>query len=322
LFTLAFLIVIAPQLLVNIRDTGQPLYSQQAKNIWLCVYGSCDWGRWDEAPNSVTLSNVVLRDPSRFLASWWTNIRGFFGTGGEDITEFGRAIQLRLLGFPANWLALGGLLAWVIVAFRQRTDTPPNSRAEYVNSAASTTQSHTLLLVWVALYVVSVGVGIALPRFFLPLAPVYALAAAWVIAQLEPRAKNREPRAEHGRSTSEPTDEASHNTHHASRNFQLIAAMLLLVWLWSGFAIGVDYVLRNQPDDQADAVRLVQATLRPDEHVVVRAPPRVALDTASAIAHLAVPEHGQYLLTSAEPPPSGAILIGTAGQYTLYRIAP
>src|SRR5262249_12699076 len=97
LFVLAFLIAIAPQLFVNIRDTGQPLYNQQAKNIWLCVYGSCDWGRWDDAPNSVTLRDVVLRDPGRFLASWWANLRGFVGTGGEDITEFGRAIQLRLL---------------------------------------------------------------------------------------------------------------------------------------------------------------------------------------------------------------------------------
>jgi 4-amino-4-deoxy-L-arabinose transferase-like glycosyltransferase len=313
LFTLAFLLAITPQLLVNIRDTGQPLYSQQAKNVWLCVYGSCDWGRWDEAPNNITLSDVVLRDPGRFLASWWANIRGFFGTGAEDTGEFGRAIQLRLLGFPANWLALGGLLAWVFASSRRSTTARP---------------MRVLLLVWVGLYVVTVCVGIALPRFFLPLAPVYALAAAWTITRLEPRIEDRGSRIE---------DRGSHRgvrrssifdlrssifNFHTSRNIQLMAAMLLLIWLWGGFAIGTGYVLNNQPEDEAGAVRLIQATLRPGEHVIVRASPRVALDTASAIAHLVVPENGQYLLSSAGSPPSGGTIVGSAGQYTLYRIAP
>jgi 4-amino-4-deoxy-L-arabinose transferase-like glycosyltransferase len=314
LFTFAFLIAIAPQLFVNIRDTSQPLYSQQAKNIWLCVYGSCDWGRWDEAPNSVTLGDVVLRDPGRFLGSWWANIRGFFGTGGEDTTEFGRAIQLRLLGFPANWLALGGLLSWMVSVFRKYNDTrreTQDTRHERTDlpppiSHLPTPVSRSLLLVWIALYVVAVSVGIALPRFFLPLAPVYGLAAAWTIARLAPRTAHH----------------VSRITYHASRNMQLIIAMLLLVWLWGGFAIGVDYVLRNQPDDQAAAIRLVHATLRPGERVIVQAPPRVAFDTASAIAHLVVPENGQYLLTSAGSPPSGGIHVGTAGRYMLYRIAP
>ena len=356
LFTIAFLVAISPQLFVNIRDTGQPLYSQQAKNIWLCVYGSCDWGRWDEAPNSVTLSDVVLRDPGRFLGSWWANIRGFFGTGGEDTTEFGRAIQLRLLGFPANWLALGGLLAWIVATFRKRTGTRPHNHTQPGNDTTSPVHPFTrspvhpfaLLLVWIALYVVTVSVGIALPRFFLPLAPIYALAAAWTIVQLGSRTTQRVPDQEprtidqrakpalsHAEGNNEQQADDEHSTdyglrtmdygqitHHAARNIGLIIAMLLLVWLWGGFAIGVNYVLRNQPDDQAAAVRLVLATLRPGERVIVHAPPRVAIDTASAIAHLVVPEHGQYLLTSTDPPPSSGASVGTAGQYTLYRIAP
>jgi hypothetical protein len=318
LFTVAFLIAIAPQLLVNIRDTGQPLYSQQAKNIWLCVYGSCDWGRWDEAPNNVTLSEVVLRDPGRFLASWWANVRGFFGTGGEDTSEFGRAIQLRLLGFPANWLALGGLLAWAIAIFRR----PTSAQAMRI-----------LLLLWIGAYVLAICVGIALPRFFLPLAPVYALAAVWVITRLEPRTENQEPDTaskqlfenNEQKSSKQVSRFRSHVlrfTFYVLRNASLIAAVLLLVCLWGGFAIGAGYVLGNQPTDEATAVQLIQATLRPGEHVVVRAPPRVALDTASAIAHLVVPENGRYLLSSEGSPPPGSTIVGNAGRYTLYRIAP
>jgi 4-amino-4-deoxy-L-arabinose transferase-like glycosyltransferase len=323
LFTIAFLLAITPQLLINIRDTGQPLYSQQAKNIWLCVYGSCDWGRWDDAPNNVTLSDVVLRDPGRFLASWWANIRDFFGTGSEDTSEFGRAIQLRLLGFPANWLALGGLLAWVIASFRRPTIAQP---------------IRVLLLIWIGLYVLTVCVGIALPRFFLPLVPVYALAAAWTITRLEPRTTQRVPdREPHGTINEQSAERIEQKalqpvsrfrfhtlrfTSYVLRNIQPIAAMLLLICLWNGFAIGTGYVLRNQPEDEAAAVQLVQATLRPGERVVVRAPPRVAIDTASAIAHLVVPEKGQYLLSSAGSSSSGDTIVGSAGQYTLYRIAP
>jgi hypothetical protein len=325
LFTIAFLIAIAPQLLVNMRDTGQPLYSQQAKNIWLCVYGSCDWGRWDEAPNSVALGDVVLRDPGRFLANWWANLRGFFGTGGEDTSEFGRAIQLRLLGFPANWLALGGLLAWIVLAFRKHIDTrreqanllPPDSRLW-------SPVSRSLLLVWSALYVLTVCIGIALPRFFLPLAPIYAIAAAWTITRLEPRTENL-PTTDHRPPTTDQmrmTYHVSRITYLALRNTQPIAAMLLLICLWGGFATGTGYVLGNQPADEAAAVRLVQATLPPGEHVTIHAPPRVALDTASAIAHLVIPERAEYILSSASSPAPGGTIVGSAGQYTLYQLVP
>ena len=44
-FTLAFLMAIAPQLVVNLRDTGNPLFSQQAKNIWLAVYANGEFAR-------------------------------------------------------------------------------------------------------------------------------------------------------------------------------------------------------------------------------------------------------------------------------------
>jgi len=39
------------------------------------------------------------------------------------------------------------------------------------------------LLAWVGLYVLATSVGFALPRFFLPLAPIYTIAAAWLIVR-------------------------------------------------------------------------------------------------------------------------------------------
>jgi Dolichyl-phosphate-mannose-protein mannosyltransferase len=332
LFTLVFLIASAPQLIVNIRDTGQPLYSQQAKNVWLCVYGSCDWGRWDEAPNNVTLGEIVLRDPGRFLVNWWANVRGFFGAGAEDTSEFGHAIQLRLLGFPANWLALGGLLAWLVALFRKphKTQNLEGDREALWANLYPLTPSpahpftrsplHPLtLLLWIALYVLTVSVGIALPRFFLPLAPIYAIAAAWVITRLEPQNRrtaepqNREPRTENR----EPD-----NTQYPIRNTQSVATILLLLLLWGGFAHGAGYVLRNQPADEVAAVRLVQSTLRPGERLIVRVPPRLTIGQYSVIAHLVAPDRGQYLLALGGDAPTGSTVVGAAGQFTLYRLAP
>lgn len=118
IYSLAFLLTIAPQLAINTLQAGQPLYNQQAKNIWLAVYGGTDWGRWEEAPNTIGLAEVVLRDPARFLENWWRNVIGYTGSGAEDTSEFGRALQLRLLGWPANWLAVAGLLAWLLLTLR------------------------------------------------------------------------------------------------------------------------------------------------------------------------------------------------------------
>ena len=116
----AFLLTISPQLYVNLRDTGSPLFNQQAKNVWQGVFGDGDWGRWAATANDITLGRVIAQDPARFVANWWANVRGYFGTGGEDTREFGQATQLRLLSFPANWLAIAGLLGWLLLRMKTR----------------------------------------------------------------------------------------------------------------------------------------------------------------------------------------------------------
>ncbi|HEY3230801.1 MAG TPA: hypothetical protein VGJ87_16370, partial [Roseiflexaceae bacterium] len=317
-FTLAFLIAISPQLIVNTLDTGQPLYNQQAKNVWLCVYGSCDWGHWDEAPNSVTMGEIVLRAPDRVLANWWANVRGFFGTGAEDTSEFGRAIQLRFLSFPANWLAIGGLLAWLVLSFRRikqggkeiRRQGDKQVELDSVFPSLPHLVCLSLLLVWIGIYVLTVSIGVSLPRFFLPLAPIYSIAATWTITRLGPATDDR------------PTYHLSAFTFQVPRNAQLIAAILLLLFLWSGFATGAGYVLANQPPDEAAAARLVQATLRPGERLIVQVSPRISIGKYSAIAHLVTSGGGQYLLAQGGTQPAGSTVVQIVGQYTLYRLTP
>jgi 4-amino-4-deoxy-L-arabinose transferase-like glycosyltransferase len=302
-YTIAFLLAIAPQVAVNLRDTGQPLYSQQAKNIWLAVFGDGDWGRWGEASNDVSAADVLLQDPGRFAANLSGNLRAFAGSGAEDQSEFGRAIQLRLLGFPANWLAVAGLLGWLWALARRRPE--PAAPAG--------------LLGWVALYTLTVAVGFALQRFFLPLAAVYAIAAGWALARI---------RARYGARAS------------------LALGLALAALLWGGFAAGASAVLRpaevgdaapGQPADALGAARLALAALRPGERLAVRVPADddagLALAKYSAVAHLVAPGAGTtasdvrgsgaaYLLWSerlGEPPPVGPE-VGRSGQYALYRV--
>ena len=328
LFTLAFLVAIMPQLVVNVAATGRPFYSQQAKNIWLAVFGAGDWGRWGEAANDLSLGQVVLQDPARFLANWWANLRAYLGTGGEDTSEFGRAVQLRLLGFPANWLAIAGVLAWLALGL-QRARQGGRQAFDRFGARPLFPLALLLLVVWVMLYVLAISVGFMLPRFFLPLAPIYAIAAAWIATQWVP----------HWLFAAHP------GANQAALRAALGAALLLIVLLWNGFATGAHYVLRSradadvapgQPADEVAAVRMVQSYVGSHDRLVVRAPPRVLLGQASAIAHLAVPPPAandltalqaagaRYLLWSSAvgPAPAAGEAVATAGAYTLYRIAP
>ena len=328
-FTLAFLVAILPQVVVNLRDTGQPLYSQQAKNVWQGMFGGGDWDRWAGARNDIGIGAVVALDPGRFLLNWWNNARGFIGTGGEDTREFGQALQLRLLAFPANWLAVCGWLGWLALLFasargevrREEAETPDTNTASsaprlpvplsrVLSSRAAL--SFALLLLWVALYVAAISVGLPLQgRFVLSLAPIYAAAAAWLLLRLP-------------------------------RRLPLLAALVLLAFVWGGFATGTQYVLRAQPSasspgqpaDELAIIRAVQARVQPGQRIVVRADPRAPLGKYSAIAHLVLPapaadtpealraSGASFLIWSSALGPAPALgpPLDTAGIYQLYHL--
>ncbi len=167
--TLGFFIVVLPQIGINSWQTGQPFYSQQAKNIWLAVYGNTEWSRWAEASNDVKVLDLVRQEPARFWSNWSHNLLIFFGTGAADANEWGQAGMLRLLGFPANLLAVAGLLHW---GWR-RPGRP------------------WLLLIMALAYVVAVSVGFSLIRFFVPLLAIWAAAGASALLCLGRRSRRR-----------------------------------------------------------------------------------------------------------------------------------
>ncbi len=307
LFGLGFGLVAAPQVLVNTMQTGSPLYNQQAKNVWLAVYADTDWGRWDEVPNTIGLTEVILADPVRFLTNWGRNVVGFLGRGAEDTSEFGRADQLRLLGWPANWLALGGLVAGSIAglgASRRGASRCAPTHADGVWLA---------LCGLILLYVAGVGMAFILPRFFLPLVPIYALGAA----------------------------AALHWLTGGGRRL-LGGGLVLSVVLWGGWSSGVGYALGLQPADEVAAIQMVLRELPADARLAVRVPARVPVAKYSALAHRVVawPNAGdtvdldlvrrqgaEFLLwdTTLGTPPladPAAALLARSGRYSIYRLGP
>ena len=307
LYMLAFLLAVAPQLIVNLSQTGQLLYSQQAKNIWLAVYANTDWSRWDEVPNSIGLSEIILHDPGRFFTNWWRNTIAYLGSGAEDTSEFGRAIQLRLLSFPTNWLALAGLLAWggglLHAASRARSQQ---------------TTIQAALLTLIALYLAVISSAFILPRFFLPLVPIYAIGAAWLLWRMVPNTVIR-----------------------------AALSLSLVVVLWGGFRSGPDYLLANQPEEERAAIAMVRS-FAPDALIAARVSARIPLAKYSAIAHQVIswPEGAEersmltpadlaaahargatYLLwdETAAPPPFTDVTtarVALSGRYGLYRLGP
>ncbi len=362
IFAAGFMLAALPQLVVNMMQTGQPLYNQQAKNVWLAVYGNIDWGRWHEVPDSIELTDVMLRDPPRFLHNWWTNMQAFVGSGAEDTSETGRALQLRLLGWPANWLAVTGLLLWLwqLVCAGQRLYVI--RRGQALADAAPAVNGYTLvqagLLSFSALYVLAVSIAFILPRFFLPLAPIYATAAAallcWLVTKLEVNQAARRRRGTEA--TRRGDDEAREGGGAAAKacggdearvqrgefaSSLWLVGMLLTAVLWSGFGIGTRYVLQQQPADEVAVVQLVLQTLQPGEQLLVRVPANVPLAKYSALAHRVAPwpdvsddqaalaqastEGIAYLLWyEAAGPPAlpdpEAARVGIAGAYRLYRL--
>ncbi len=276
-FTIAGCLVFLPQLAVNLRDTGQPLHAWQAKNIWLAAYADGDWQRWNEVPDDIGLGELIIRDPLRIAGNWWANVRAVFGSGAEDTGEFGRSIIPRMLTFPGGWLALVGVLHWMLAA---RHATRPR-----------------IVLAWLVAYVLLVSIGLALPRFYLPLAPVIALAAAGCLLWL-------------GRQLA------------IGDGTRLVLVLAFATAGVQGLATGANDVLTRQPADAVSAVASIQRHLAPGTQWAAALGPRDPLAKYSAIAHRVGPlgDAALWLGDTSAVPPAGATLLEAFGRYRLYRV--
>lgn len=95
-YALSFLLVITPQLIISWAQTGSPFYSSRAKDVWMDIYGNWDWALWPTI-GEISMMDVILMDPGRFLANWAGNLL--------------ETLRHSPIDWPLAWFTIPGFLA-------------------------------------------------------------------------------------------------------------------------------------------------------------------------------------------------------------------
>jgi len=95
-YVLSFLLVITPQLIINWAQTGSPFYNSRAKDVWMDIYGNWDWALWPTI-GEISMMDVILMDPVRFLANWAGNLL--------------ETLRHSPIDWPLAWFTIPGFLA-------------------------------------------------------------------------------------------------------------------------------------------------------------------------------------------------------------------
>ncbi len=72
----------APQFLTSTLIKGNPLYNEQAHNLWFHLQNSADYiFKWHEVPMDISLVEVIGANPRAFFEHWWTVFKSYWLTG-------------------------------------------------------------------------------------------------------------------------------------------------------------------------------------------------------------------------------------------------
>ncbi len=112
----AFSLIALPQLAAGAFVAGNPLYNEQARNVWFGLYGDFNWtDNWGDIPQGVSLGKIVRDDPSAFLGHWAREfgrvLRYDSGIYVDDPLGLERKVTLwEPVIIHLLWLASAGLL--------------------------------------------------------------------------------------------------------------------------------------------------------------------------------------------------------------------
>ena len=190
-FTVLFLLFSLPQLWISWQAKGNPFFNLQAKNVWFGIYGNSDWWtHWREVPSDISLGQVFLTSPGRFLGHWgqefikWWAYTGVLAVGASLLAyqQASPAIRLGLLAMT-GFLGVG-----VVFLLLQSADGADGRR----HLSICVNLRH-LRILWpgvkaasglLGFYYVIYGLSVALvfvqPRFFLAVLPLILAAAVTV----------------------------------------------------------------------------------------------------------------------------------------------
>jgi len=106
----AFVLVALPQLLASALVTGNPLYNEQARNVWFGLYGAFDWtANWQRIPPGITFAEILRADPAGFLAHWAGEFGRFLAYDPHSYAGDPLGLERRV----TLWEPLANHVAWL-----------------------------------------------------------------------------------------------------------------------------------------------------------------------------------------------------------------
>ena len=158
LYTAGFLLGGAAQWIPSLIVMGNPFYNDQGQNVWFHVFAKTDYLReWQQAPANITVLQVFLMDPRRFISFWWGWFSGFWTNP-----------ELALLDAPLKLLSQAGL-AFLILA--------PGPASKKVRG---------LIGLYVLAHLASISMMRLQERFLLIVLPLLTIGAVYLLAAILP----------------------------------------------------------------------------------------------------------------------------------------
>ena len=158
LFVLVFVIVTALQWIPSWIVKGSPLSNDQGQNVWFHVYGKSDFlTEWNTAPQGITLTQVFLMNPGKFVQHWWDNFQAFWVSTKQPLVEE-----------PLKWFGLAGLLFLLLAGSAIRVSV------------------RVLLALFVVLHIAALSLMRLDPRFLIILIPILTIGAVYLFWRILP----------------------------------------------------------------------------------------------------------------------------------------
>lgn len=109
-----FALIALPQLVAGTVGAGNPLYNEQARNVWFGIYGDFNWtDNWGDVPAGVSVLDAVRADPAAFARHWAGEFGRVLAYDGRAYADDSLALERKVTlwePLPAHLLWLAGVV--------------------------------------------------------------------------------------------------------------------------------------------------------------------------------------------------------------------
>ena len=114
-----------PQLVAGTVGAGNPLYNEQARNVWFGIYGDFNWtDNWGDVPAGVSVLDAVRADPAAFARHWAGEFGRVLAYDGRAYADDPLALERKVTLWEPLLAHLVMLASAVLLLFDQRLPHP------------------------------------------------------------------------------------------------------------------------------------------------------------------------------------------------------